>query len=163
MNFNTFALLNGPKDLCVIYNQTNSSKNGIIFEYLDEKISDQLFNTLNVHHFMPIKMSMSNLWGVKFNDSDKRFQFVLFKKVNDHNFKRHTEIDSDSNYDEYFVLVDYDNITFINSIINENNHNNLLDYPRYCCSFDYKNKFYKLYNFQMMIFNYFHLYESNKF
>jgi len=125
-------------------------------------ISDKLYKTLNEHHFMPIRMSMANYWGYHSYKGDVNFQFILCKKVEDNTFKEKTEIGYDNdNYDEYFVFVGYDIKIFIGSIINVNNHNIHKNYPRFCCSFEYNDRYFKLNDFHMIIFNYFRIYECS--
>lgn len=128
----------------------------------DCEISDELYKTLNVHHFMPIRMGMANYWGYHSYKGNVHFQFILCKKVEDDTFKEKTEIDYDNDdYDEYFVFVGYDNKTFITSIINVNNHNIHKNYPRFCCSFEYNDRYFRLSDFHMIIFNYFRIYECS--
>ena len=142
----------------------NDNKDGVSSMLLEEDcvISDELYKTLNDRNFMPINMNMSNYWGYHSYKSNIDFQFILCKKVEDENFKEKTEIIyEDNNYDEYFVFVGYDNITFINSVINVNNHNVHKNYPRFCCSFEYNDRYLRLNDFHMIIFSYFKVYECS--
>ena len=139
----------------------NDASSCMLFEE-EFEIPDDLYKTLNDHHFMPIKMSMSNYWGYRFGKNNTQFQFVICKKVEDDNFKEKTEIPYEGNeYDEYYVFVGYDNTTFIDSVINVNNHNVHKNYPRFCCSLEYNGRYFRFGDVHMIIFNYIRVYECS--
>jgi len=128
----------------------------------DFKIPDDLYKTLNDRHFMPIEIGMSNYWGYRFGKNHTQFQFVICKKVEDDNFKEHTEIPYEGNeYDEYYVFVGYDNITFIDSVININNHYVHKNYPRFCCSLEYNGRYFRFGDVHVLFFNYIKVYECS--